>query len=216
MTTVDAPALLRYAAAVPDQLFSLEALGIPVVDGTLPALHAECVRAARRLKEAGGRAIGLLPASSEVAVLPVGIQLASALTELTGGAVAYVDANARWPALSREEWRSLPEELVAGFAVRRVGPLIRLLTPHAEGGAGAGVVLLDALLGEDGDHYARLLVDLTGFRELGDHLAAIRSLDGVVIVARAGHTREADLLKLNHALAPEKNLGVLLVGGQPA
>ena len=215
-SSIDAPGRLRYLAPVFDQLFPLEPLGITIVDGNQPELHAACVRAARLLRFTGRRAIGLLPASSEVAVLPVGIQLCGALTQLCGATIAYVDANPRWPALPLEALRSMPATYAGGFAVRWIGPHLALLTPHGERAAGAGVVLLDQLLGECAATYEHLIVDLTGFRELGEHLTAIRSLDGVVVVARAGFTHEADLLKLNHALPADRNLGVLLVGGRSA
>jgi hypothetical protein len=199
-----------------DQLFPLESLGISIFTDEQPELRAACVHTARVLHHRGGQTIGLLPASKDVAVFPVGVQVAAALVELTSATVAFVDANPRWPALPLEDLKTLPAEQMSGFAVRWIGPRLALLTPHAVGEAGAGVVLLGRLVRESAGGFGHLLVDLTGFRELGEYLTAIRSLDGVMVVARAGVTREAELLKLNHALPPDRNLGVLLVGGRPA
>jgi hypothetical protein len=71
---------------------------------------------------------------------------------------------------------------------------------------------LQAIIEGTRDRYAFMLVDLTGFDQIGDHLNAVELLDGVVLVARAGRTREKDLLRLQNQVPEAKNLGVVLVG----
>ena len=60
--------------------------------------------------------------------------------------------------------------------------------------------------------FAHVLVDLTGFRKLGEHLAAIEMCDGVIVLGRAGRTDEGELLRLKYEVPPALRLGVLLVG----
>src|SRR5437773_489005 len=57
-----------------------------------PALHAECVRIARRLLHGGRRLIGLLPASAEIEVEPAGLALGLALAQIRGERVAWIAA----------------------------------------------------------------------------------------------------------------------------
>ena len=63
-------------------------------------MHAEAVRIARRLHAARQKVIGFIPATPRVAVPPAALHIGSALVELTGATVAFVDANMRYPALS--------------------------------------------------------------------------------------------------------------------
>jgi len=60
--------------------------------------------------------------------------------------------------------------------------------------------------------FAHVLVDLTGFGKLGEHLEAIEMVDGLALVGRAGSTRESTLLAFLRELPRDKNLGVLLLG----
>jgi hypothetical protein len=57
-----------------------------------------------------------------------------------------------------------------------------------------------------------MLCDLTGLDALGEHLAAAEMMDGVVVIARAGRTRETELLELKRELGAGKLLGVVLLG----
>jgi hypothetical protein len=58
----------------------------------------------------------------------------------------------------------------------------------------------------------RLVVDLTGFDRLGEHLGACELLDGLALVARSGDTLTHDLSRAAHDLPEDRFLGVLLVG----
>ncbi len=86
-----------------------------------------------------------------------------------------------------------------------------LLTPPRSAAAGAGVPQLKALLAEGAELFGHVVVDLTGFGRLGEHLAANALCDGVVVVARAGHVREAELRAITNELPEKSRLGVLLM-----
>jgi len=179
----------------------LRLLGIDLLqDG---AVRDECVRVARRI--VGSKVIGLLPASNDIGVPALGVQLGLALAEVSHGTVAFVDANLRWPAV-------VEEANAAGgpFVTRWLKGSLALLTPPQVQAAGAGVPQLGQLLSSGSELFAHVLVDLTGFKKLGEHLAAVQMVDGVVVVARAGRTTEGELLRLGHELPRARNLGVLL------
>ena len=185
----------------------LEAAGLSVAAD--PAVRDECIRIARRLHVSGRKIFGLLPAGNDVAVPPIGVQLGLALTEVSGGTAAFVDANLRWPAIS---------EIAAGdadddspFATRWLRGTLALLTPPRAGAAGAGLPQLARLIQHSTELFAHALVDLTGFRKIGEHLAAIEMCDGVVVVARARRTREDVLLRVRHELGRQLS-GVILLG----
>jgi len=170
-----------------------------------PVVRDECVRVARRI--VGAKVVGLLPASNDIGVPGVGVQLGLALAEVSLGTVAFVDANLRWPAiLSAEVANAEP------FATRWLRGSLALLTPQRIQAAGAGVPQLRQLLASGSELFAHVLVDLTGFKKLGEHLAAMQLVDGVVIVARVGRTTEGELLRLGHELPASRNLGVMLTG----
>lgn len=212
---------MRYARAVSGKAHPLGVLGLPDFDRPPAEVRGECIRVGRRLHHLGRRVVGLLPASREVAVVPIALQIGRALSEVRQGAtIGVVDANLRWPAMSPEaikEWPTGPggRDDDPVFTTRWLRPSLALLTPKRIGAAGAGLPELARVIQEGFELFAHMLVDLTGFRELGEYLAAIEMLDGVVVVARAGVTREGDLLRLQHALPASHNLGVLLVGGDP-
>jgi len=175
----------------------------------------ECIRVARRLRVSGGKIFGLLPAGNDVAVPPIGVQLGLALTEVSGATIAFVDANLRWPAISA----ILDGDVADGggragdaaYATRWLRGTLALLTPPRAGAAGAGLPQLAQLIQHSTELFEHVLIDLTGFRKIGEHLAAIEMCDSVIVVARAGRTREDVFLRVRHELGRQL-LGVLLVG----
>ncbi len=195
-----------------------------IVEQRDSAVRFECLRAAQRLRRSGCVTIGLLPASSEVGVVGAGVNLAIALAELTGSTIGYVDANMRWPALApiageigREHEEESDPHVDAPFSTRWLRGDVALLLPRRQtpgrfGHAGAGLVALSRLLVSANELFARSLVDLTGWKRLGEHLQAFSLLDGVMVVAQSGLTTEDELLRLNHEIPPDRNLGVLLLG----
>jgi Mrp family chromosome partitioning ATPase len=195
-----------------DETERLAALGIQVAThDDRPDVRDECIRVARRLQHAGRKIIGLLPASNDIGVPAVGVQLGLALAEVSGGTVAFVDANLRWPAISgiAEGERTADESV---FVTRWLRGSLALLTPPRARDAGAGVPQLARVIQHGAELFAYVMIDLTGFKQLGEHLAAIEMVDGVLVVARSGKTTEDQLLRLNHELPRSHHLGVLLLG----
>ncbi len=200
-----------YALAVPEEV-TLEALGIRLDDEAAAALRVDCIPVARRIHKAGRRVVGLLPASGDIGVMAVGVQLGLALVEVANATAAYVDANVRWPAISQIALGRHPDDDESLFATRWLSEAFALLTPPRVGDAGAGLPQLARVIQTGGELFGHILVDLTGFKKLGEHLAAIEMMDTVVVVARAGVTREDELLRLDHELPRELAFGVLLAG----
>jgi hypothetical protein len=186
----------------------LEAAGLGVILDE--EVRAECIRIARRLRVSGHKILGLLPAANDVAVPPLGVQLGLALAEVSGATVAFVDANLRWPAISGIVAEEKGDDESA-FATRWLRGTLALLTPPRAGAAGAGLPQLARLIQQSSELFAHVLVDLTGFRKIGEHLAAIEMCDGVVAIARAGRTREDSLLQLRDELSKQL-MGVVLLG----
>lgn len=191
----------------------LRALGLtPDARAAEPSVHAECIRIARRLRAAGRRVVGLVPASERVAVPPVAVRLGAALVELSGTTVAFVDANVRWPALSQIASRPSRDRDDSVYATRWLSDSLALLTPPSAESAGEVMPGLAKLLEEGPEIFQYMLVDLTGFELLGEHAAAANVVEGVIVVARAGTTRERELLYFREELRTAQLLGVLLVG----
>jgi hypothetical protein len=196
-----------------DEDARLAALGIHILgEHDRPDVRDECIRVARRLQHTRRKIIGLLPSSADIGVPGIAVQLGLALAEVTAGTVAFVDANLRWPAISELAVGVRKEEDESAFATRWLRGSLALLTPPRAGDAGAGVPHLARVIQRGAELFAHVLVDLTGFKQLGEHLAAIEMVDGVLVVSRAGSTREDELLRLNHELPTSHNVGVLLVG----
>ncbi len=191
---------------------TLEALGIRLDEAASDELRSDFIPLAQRIARTGKKILGLLPVSPDIAVVAVGVQLGLALAEVGNVVVAYADANLRWPAIARLAVGTRPEDGASPFATRWLGERLALLVPPRAGQAGAGLPELARLIQLGGELFAHLLVDLTGFKELGEHLAAVDMMDGVVVVARAGVTTEHELLVLHHELPRQLNLGVLVTG----
>ena len=193
---------------------TLDALGIWIDDAAAAALRVDCVPVARQIKTAERRIIGLLPASADIGVIAVGVQLGLALVEVANATAAYVDANVRWPAISQTSVGSRPDEDESMFATRWLRGQLALLTPPRVGEAGAGVPQLARVIQHSIELFSHVVVDLTGFKQLGEHLAAFEMVDGVIIVARGGRTTEDELLRLDREVPRQLKLGVLLANAR--
>jgi hypothetical protein len=187
----------------------LAEVGIHVVGDESPAVRAECTRIGRRLLAARTRVIGFIPTQPDVAVPPVAIQLGLSLVELSGATAAYVDANARYPALAE---LSVGGDRESAYSTRWLKGSLALLTPSGVDSAGEAVPALANLLLDGTELFEHVLVDLTGFDLLGEHAAAAACMDGVVLVGRAHATREKHILSYVHDIPEARLLGVLLVG----
>jgi hypothetical protein len=142
--------------------------------------------------------------------MAAGVQLGLALVDVANTTAAYVDANVRWPGIPESAVGASAVDDESKFATRWLSGQLALLMPPRAGEAGAGVPQLARVIQHSIELFSHVVVDLTGFKKLGEHLAAFDMVDGVIIVARAGLTTEAELLRLNHELPRHANLGVLL------
>jgi hypothetical protein len=219
---------LRYAARVNDEDERLHRIGIHIItDEQDPLVRAECIRVARRLHLSRNKVIGFIPATDEVAIPPVLIQLGIALTELTGATIAVVDANVRWPGLAGLAQPDDPDTDVDGdgneqdleavdpgsvFRTKWVRGSLALLTPPTSEQAGEAVPQLARLLLSGTELFEHMLVDLTGFDLLGEHASAAACMDTTVLIGRAHQSRENQLLTMQKAMPRGRFMGVLLVG----
>jgi hypothetical protein len=192
---------------------ALASIGIELAAGdALPEVRAECIRIARRLHASKTKIIGLVPADPKVAVPPIAIQVGNALCDLTGATIAVVDANVRYPGLSQLARGGVVDHDQSVYSTRWIRGSLALLTPpHAER-AGEIVPQLARLLLEGVDLFAHVLCDLTGLELLGEHASAAACMDAVILVARAHRTHENDLIAMRRVIAPDRFMGVLLVG----
>jgi hypothetical protein len=176
-----------------------------------PAVRRECTRLARVLQGKRCRVIGAVPAADAVAVPAVALQLGLSLAEVTGSPVGVVDAHGTWPG-SRvlAENSRLDTSL---FATNWLVDNLALLTPRAFD-TGALLLKLEAALHDEALVFQHLIVDMTGFDHIGEHLAAMELLDGVIVVARSGKTTIPELARWMRDIPDERNLGVLLVGAR--
>jgi hypothetical protein len=177
----------------------------------------ECLRAAQRMRRRGCSSIALVPASSQIGAVGVGLNLAVALRDVTGERVGYIDANLRWPALSKTEGKEglgadvAPTEAYSQRWLRRD---VAIFTPRKRVLGGAGLVPLQQLLATVKQQFAYCVVDLTGWKRLGEHLPAFDLIDGVAVVAKAGVTTELELLRFSYEIPSERYLGILLTGAE--
>lgn len=174
-----------------------------------PERYADLYRVARRLRDTGHRAIGLSPVNPRSVVAIAAIQLGLALGDATGETVAYYDAAGQQAAIT-----ALPAgDLIGDVAVVALAPRLVALSPrHAPEPPGRRRAATERVLREAVARYTRVMVDLTGFEATGEQAWAYDLVDAVALVARAGVTREPELIARHGEIPPERDLGVLLVG----
>jgi hypothetical protein len=206
----------RYAPAVPeaqptDDRSLLESLGIAIDGEALGEVKAACARIARQIRSQQLRVVGFVPSDDEVAVPPLLIQLGLALCDFSGGTVAVVDANVRYPGLAMvSKGHQADQESV--FSTRWLRGSLALLSPPRVERAGEVVPQLARTVLGGADLFAHMLVDLTGFELLGEHASAAACMDAVALVGRAHRTHERELVELARLMPHQRFLGVLLVG----
>ncbi len=190
----------------------LDSLGIPPISpGETPEAYAEFFRAARKLRTLGLKTIALIPADDRVAIPPVAIQLSLALSHAADQTVNVLDANTRHPALTQLASKLEERTQRRGFITTWIADRVTVTTPPGPL-AGLNLVELEETLQRDRERYGFVLIDFTGFDKLGEHVRAYQIVDGVLIIARTGKTKERDLLEKHVDVPAEKNLGVLLIG----
>ena len=153
--------------------------------GLHPAANARAWLPARA--PAGLRTLGLLPASDDVAVPAPAIALGRALPPVSPQSVGVVDALGSWPCARVLVAHAAPDGTPEG---RGAGLLDRLalLTPRTLPAGGGAPVNCAMCLANRWTTFDHLVVDLTGFDHLGEHVAAYALLDAVALVARSGRT----------------------------
>jgi hypothetical protein len=173
-----------------------------------PDAHVECARMARLLRERASRAVGLVPAGDDVAVPSLAIALGRALASREA-AVGVLDAAAGWPCAEALRARAVPygTEVATSWVVENLA----VLTPRA---ADAGELLsrLRGALVDKGAIFGHLVVDLTGFGPLGEHVGAYALMDAVALVARSGRTTTRQVERWLRDFPEGRSLGVLLTG----
>lgn len=172
--------------------------------------HAGMVRAARRIHTTGRRVVALVPATPSIGIAGLGLHLAHAFSDLGIVPVSFVDANTQAPALSE-----LASEAFAGSAGLvdiTVARGIRVTTSVGPARAGLALPELERKLAELSETSRYVLVDATGFRELGEHLRLYEVVDGVLIVAESGRTADSVVRQYYSEVPAARIMGVLLVG----
>ncbi len=203
---------------VTDVNAKLQALGLefvsPVGQGSA---YAELYRTARRLRDSERQTVGLLPASSAVAVCPVALQLGHVLSDAYDLSVSVIDANTRYPGLSSLASKLTPQltnQQPSGttFVPVEISEGFSVIVPVGPRTTSVDIDLLSGAIALQRKTDSHVLVDLTGFSATAAHWDTFSLLDAVLLVARSGETREKDLLSRHKELPKELSLGVLLVG----
>lgn len=193
----------------------LRAIGMSTVTAVShPAVYAELLRVARRLREADRKVVALLPASAAVAAAPVALQLGLTLADVAEGRVAVVDANTRLPAWGALAAQAAPAPGLddSPLTVSWIADRVSVMTPATRRPGSLDLELLEQTLHHGCEDYCHVLVDLTGFAEEGEHWAAFDLVDGVLVVGQAGISRERELVAQVREVPASLNLGTLLVG----
>ncbi|HUJ60946.1 MAG TPA: hypothetical protein VLX92_20725 [Kofleriaceae bacterium] len=190
----------------------LASIGIDLEDPQIGEVRAACARVARRIHGEHIRVVGFVPSDDRVAVPPLLVHLGLALCDFTGGTVAVVDANVRYPALAAIARGQRTDTDDTVFSTRWLRGSLALLSPPRVEQAGEVVPQLARVLLDGSDLFAHVLVDLTGFELLGEHASAAACMDAVALVGRAHRTRERELMELAQLMPHGRFLGVLLVG----
>lgn len=176
-----------------------------------PRLVEECRHIARRLRREQIKALGLYPVNDESAALPAAAHIGVALGEQSSAPVALVDVNARWRTGSAPAAASG----TLGSLLRTrwlAGDRLALLALPEGASIGAGLLELGRLLSSGRAMFENILIDMTGLERLGEHLAAATLCDALLLVARAGRTKEEHLERARVTFAAHRVLGVILTG----
>lgn len=188
---------------------ALRAAGLALAGEDRMDVQRECARAARFLRDLTVRAVGLAPASDDVAVPAAALELGRALAAPVTGTVAVLDAAGTWPCARELVARSAAAR--SGLCVSWVLERLAVLTPHEQ----EGLVRLDRFRERVAyalDGFERVVVDLTGFQRGGELAAALEALDGCVLVTRSGVSTMRQVQDVWRSFPEETSLGVLLTG----
>jgi hypothetical protein len=181
----------------------------PAATPVAPQVRGECARLARLLRARSVRALGLAPCDDRTAVPAVSIELARALAAAGARPAAVMDAAGSWSCAGDLVGRAPPDGPL--LATSWLQADLAVLTPRAPLPR-AAVPRLRICLGGESATFGHLVVDLTGFEQAGDQLAAFDLLDGVVVVARSGRATARQIERRLRDVPGDRRLGVLLTG----
>ncbi len=172
-----------------------------------PDVRAEFVRIAGLLHHRPCRTVGLAPATDDIGIPAIALQLGLALVELTGRTTAVIDAQGTWEAPDGPAPATSDGSI---FATTWLTDRLALMTPRAFSTSG---VLLDLRsFFRETSSIGYVIVDMTGFEHTGEHLELMALLDVVAVVARAGLTTSREVRRWMLEIPAARNLGVLLAG----
>jgi hypothetical protein len=171
------------------------------------AVGATCLAMARRLAKAPGRALGVLPAAGTLNLGPLLVRLAGALAGFVGGKVGVIP---RWRSWARDPGGAGGE--AGALRLRALGPSVVAIVPPAAPSSRAAALALQPALWSLPEGVARVIVDLSGYSEVGVWPGAGVLVDGVVIAVPARAARRDQVEALLGAVPEGKTLGTILVG----
>ena len=173
-----------------------------------PALRAECARLARLVHASGASTLGLAPAWDDVAVAGAAVKIARSLASARRRPVIVIDALGSWgpaattTAETADDGGEVPTWLLGDLGV------ITLRAPHPS----LALPCLRACVARRRATHTTLVVDLTGFDQLGERPAAFDLLDAAIVVARSGRTTTRQVRDALRDVPEGRALGVLLTG----
>lgn len=169
-------------------------------------IDVDCARVARVLKHTSRGRFGLLPASRGALVQPFARQLGLALARMTQTLSVVLDPEQRSGFVPSEGARTL-------YFAHAAAPNVAVLCPERKAPTGAKLEMVSVMLSfveQSPDMYGNILIDLFGCTMPGELGGAVRILDGIVVVGRAGQTTEDDLIRVRRVVPDELDVGVVL------
>lgn len=188
---------------------ALHAAGIVLTGDDRLDVQRASARAARLVRERRLQAIGFAPASDDVAVAAVALEIGRALALASTGPVGIVDAGGTWPCARALVDRR--QEDAGALCASWVLEHLAVLTPRALD-ASRTLARLRGEIEEARARFEHLLVDLTGLHRPGERAAALEQLDAGVLVARSGVTKTRHAQRAYRDVPEGRSLGVLLTG----
>jgi hypothetical protein len=187
---------------------ALRAAGIALTGEDRLDVQRASARAARLVRERRLQAVGFAPASDDVAVAAVALEVGRALALTSTGPVGVVDASGTWPCA-----RALVDcgQDAGALSAAWVLEHLAVLTPRTLD-AGRTLARLRGDVEDARARFEHLLVDLTGFHRPGERAAALEQLDAGVLVARSGVTKTRHAQRAFRDVPEGRSLGVLLTG----
>jgi hypothetical protein len=174
---------------------------------------AATIRVARRIHNLERPVLGLAPINARAKVAPTTFHVATAFVGFAGESIAIVGPGG--PGSAYEALRSAASAAPGGEAQRDdcvVLPLPNAITLFLSARKSDALGIVAALRVARQTHH-RVLCDLTGLQEKGELEWTFPHLDGLLLVACAGRTKESEIINSLQRGAPLLWRQVLLVGG---